>query len=59
MPAKEVIKHYIDCINDEGRNLTEWELGFMEDNTDRFESGGNLSEKVQGIIERIYVEKVP
>jgi hypothetical protein len=31
----------------------------MEDNTDRFESGGNLSEKVQGIIERIYVEKVP
>lgn len=55
---REVIGSWITAVNDEGRNLTEWETSFMESVTDHFEGGGNLSEKQQEILERIYVEKV-
>lgn len=56
---REVISQWITSVNDEGRNLTDWEKNFLESVTDHFEGGGNLSEKQQEILERIYVEKVP
>lgn len=57
--SREIIKHWIDSINDEGRNLTDWEKRFMESITDQFELIGSLSQKQEEILERIYIEKVP
>lgn len=60
MPAtREVIKHYIDAIVDEGSGLTTWETNFVEGISDRFERGGGLSEKEETILERIYSERTP
>lgn len=60
MPAtREVIKHYIDSINEEGRGLSPWEVQFVEGISDRFERGGGLSEKEETILERIYSERTP
>lgn len=56
---KEVLKHWITAVNDEGRKLTDWEIQFMESITEQFDSSGSLSEKQEEILERIYTEKVP
>lgn len=48
---------WIQRINDEGRNLTEWEIGWMESVTEQYESKGWLSERQLEILERIYAEK--
>lgn len=55
---RKVLQSWIEAVNDEGQNLTDWELHFMESITAHFDDGGNLSEKQQEILERIYVEKV-
>jgi len=54
----EVLKQWIDDVNAEGRGLTEWELGFMENITEQFEDGGWLSDKQEKILEKIYSNKV-
>ena len=54
---KEAIKHWIDTIQTEGRNLTKWETDFIESLADQFEGRGSVSEKQQEILERIYAEK--
>jgi hypothetical protein len=54
----EVLKQWIDDVNSEGRGLTEWELGFMENITEQFEDGGWLSEEQERILEKIYCNKV-
>lgn len=56
---KEVISHWIITINDEGRNLSKWELDFMESVTQQFERRGSVSDKQEETIERIYAEKTP
>lgn len=54
---KEVIKHWIDTVKAEGRNLTKWETDFIESLADQFDARGSVSEKQQEILERIYAEK--
>jgi hypothetical protein len=54
---RPVIAQWIELVNTEGLGLTEWELGFMENITDQFERGGNLSENQEEILERIYANK--
>jgi hypothetical protein len=56
---RETLISWIKSVNDEGRKLTDWELHFMETITDHTDNGGNLSEKQEEILERIYTEKVP
>ena len=56
-PTRETVKYYIDAINNEGRNLDPWERQFMESVTDRFDGGGNLSEKQEEVLVRIYEER--
>ena len=56
--TKEVLKHWITSVNDEGRSLTDWEVQFMESITEQFDNSGGLSEKQEEILEKIYVEKV-
>lgn len=56
---KEVIAHWIITINDGGRNLSKWELDFMESVTQQFERRGSVSDKQEETIERIYADKTP
>ena len=46
------------CSN-EGRNLTQWELQFIDSIYDQLISVGSLSQKQEEILERIYTTKVP
>lgn len=55
----EVIKSWIEHVNNEGRNLTKWELDFMESITEQFEERNSLSDRQEEILERIYTDKTP
>jgi hypothetical protein len=55
--TKEVIASWIARVNDEGFELTAWELGFMANISAQFEQSGSLSEKQEEILERIYANK--
>lgn len=55
----QVIEQWINTINEEGRNLSKWELDFMESITDQFESKNWISDKQEEIVERIYADKTP
>lgn len=55
----KVIEHWITTINDDGRNLTKWELDFMESITEQFAQRNSISDKQEEILERIYVNKTP
>ncbi len=53
----KVIENWINTINEEGVNLSKWEISFMESVTDQFSRKNWVSEKQEEIIERIYSEK--
>jgi hypothetical protein len=57
-PSKEILEQWIEDVNSEGRNLSEWETNFMESITEQFATRGGMSEKQEEILERIYCEKV-
>jgi hypothetical protein len=57
--SPQVIEYWITTINEEGRNLTKWELDFMESITDQFSVKNFISDKQEEILERIYAEKTP
>ena len=57
--SREVVKGWIDRVNDEGRGLTAWEQQFMESITEQFDRSSYLSDKQIEILERIYTEKTP
>ena len=56
---KPVIEHMITTIQEEGRNLTDWEENFIESIADQFETRGTVSDRQEEILERIYSEKTP
>ena len=41
----EVIEHWINTVNEEGRNLTKWELDFMESITEQFKVRNWISDR--------------
>lgn len=53
----QVIEDWINQVNEEGKNLSKWELSFMESITDQFERKRWLSDRQEEILERIYAEK--
>jgi len=55
----KLVTHMITTVNDEGNNLTEWELGFMESITAQFETKNWISDRQREILERIYAQKTP
>ena len=57
--TRETIKSWISDVNGEGRGLTKWELSFMENITERFESGCCLSDRQEELLESIRAEKTP
>lgn len=48
-----------EMIKEEGRNLTKWELDFVDSVLDQMGNGRFLSIKQAEILERIYAEKTP
>ena len=56
---EDPIGEWIERVNNEGRNLTAWELDFMISITDQYEHTGSLSPKQRKQLERIYSEKTP
>ena len=55
----KVIRHWIETIINEGRNLTVWETNFVESLSDQVEMKGYISDRQEEILERIYSEKTP
>lgn len=56
----KIWEHWIQTCYDEGRNLTKWEQGFIEDLKEQFENGRKyLSDRQAEILERIYADKTP
>ena len=55
----KVIEHWINTVNDEGVNLSKWELDFMESITEQFGTCNWISDKQEEILERIYADKTP
>lgn len=54
----EIIQDWIDRVNDEGLNLSEWERDFMISLTDQWVRRRDISNKQEEILERIYTERV-
>jgi uncharacterized membrane-anchored protein len=55
--SKDVLQQWINDTNRDGKQLTDWELHFMESITEQFSETGRLSERQEEILERIYAEK--
>ena len=53
----EVIEHWITIIQEEGINLTKWELDFVESIEEQFKMKNWISDKQEEILEKIYAEK--
>lgn len=56
---RKVIEHWITIIQEEGRDLSDWEEGFVESISEQLERTGSLSNRQEEILERIYAEKTP
>ncbi len=55
----KVIAEWIDHVNENGINLSKWEVDFMESITEQFEIFGSISVKQEETLERIYLNKTP
>lgn len=55
----EDVRHMVDAVNETGRGLTPWEVGFMESVTDFVDRGGKLNQAQQETLERIYANTTP
>jgi hypothetical protein len=50
---------WLTSIQNNGVNLTTWELDFVESISQQLAAGRRMSEKQAEILERIYAEKTP
>lgn len=57
--SPDVIERMLNTIEDEGRNLTKWEEGFVMSLREQFDERGTISERQTEILEGIYAEKTP
>lgn len=53
----KVIEHWITLVNEEGRNLSKWQLEFMRVLTKQFEKCNWINNNQEEILERIYADK--
>ena len=53
----DVIMEWIEAVQGHGRGLTKWEEEFIDSIADQMEERGNLSDRQEEILERIYAEK--
>jgi len=57
--SENIIKHQIQCIQDHGIDLTDWEKDFIRSIILQHKAGRELSEKQCAIVERIYTNRTP
>jgi hypothetical protein len=55
----EIVKRQIDKIQNEGRDLTDWEKSFIKSIVTQFKNGRVLSSRQLEIVDRIYTDKTP
>ena len=55
----ETIQNWIIKIEEEARNLTEWEENFVASVKDQFEKWHRISDRQEEILEEIYANKTP
>lgn len=53
------IQHMLSALETPHKNLTPWEISFLESITDQFSRKGSLSDRQVEILDRIYSEKTP
>lgn len=51
------VQSWIDRVNSEARNLTDWEEEFMESITEKMQTYGSLTSSQINTLERIYANK--
>jgi len=55
---KDLVKHMIDALESgSGRELSNWEEGFLSSVSDQFQRRGELSERQVETLKKIYKEK--
>jgi len=55
---REILQSWIDAIKDEASDsLTDWENDFMDNIENQLDAHGQLSERQEAVLERIYAEK--
>ncbi len=55
----QMIDDWIDLVLTEGRNLTKWEISFIESIADQWMRKKFLTQAQFEVLERIYAEKTP
>ncbi len=55
----EIHREWAQMVEDESRNLTAWEEGFVASVIERLDAGYHLTETQAETLERIYAEKTP
>lgn len=53
----EVLKRWIECIEEEGRGVTDWEHSFVESVSEQLDRRGSLSEAQIDSLEKIYASR--
>lgn len=53
----EILKSWLDALEEQPRKLTKWELDFTASLREQFDRKGWLSDRQIEILERIYAEK--
>ena len=53
------IKQRITEVQEQGKNLTNWEADFVDSIAEQFEERGSISDRQEEILERVHAEKTP
>jgi len=54
---KQLAAHMLRELESPSKELTSWELGFLESVGDQLETRGSMTDKQMEILKRIYEEK--
>lgn len=57
MESRQVLKQWVADLRDVEGSLTEWESSFLDSITTQMEKWGNLTDRQQEVLERIYAER--
>lgn len=57
MEKRQLLEHMIKELEHPAKQLTQWELGFLESVADQLTHKGFLSDKQQKLLEGIYADK--
>lgn len=55
--SREMIKSWVEDIENNGKNLTEWELQFMDSMYERIAEGEFISENAENHIDRVRTQR--